>query len=158
MTGGSATPRAFCVRADNPGPMTLEGTNTWLLQEPGSQTVAVVDPGPDDDNHWQAVADEVDRRGASIGAILLTHHHSDHSAGARSFARRAGCQIWAWDPGFATTSAQLVDGAVMKVGGCDVQVVASPGHSSDSVCFWIPADRALLTGDTILGRGTTVVA
>ena len=158
MRGGLATPRAFSVLAPNPGPMTLDGTNTWWLQEPGSDTVAVVDPGPDQRDHWQAVAREVERRGARIDTILLTHRHGDHSAGADLFARETGCGVRAWDPELATDSEPLVDGEIVVAGGCEVTVVASPGHSSDSVCFWVSADRALLTGDTILGRGTTVVA
>lgn len=157
-SGGPGTARAHCVLAPNPGPMTLDGTNTWLIGEPGSGTIGVIDPGPDDRQHWQAVAAEVARRDARIDLILLTHAHLDHSAGARLFASEAGAEVRALDSAAALGGEGLVGGQVVEFGGTELRVIPTPGHSSDSLSFWLPADDALLTGDTILGRGTTVIA
>ena len=77
------TARAFLVRANNPSPMTLEGTNTWVLVEPGADQAIVVDPGPDDATHRDAVMAAVDAAGAKqVGLIVLTHGHADHAEGA----------------------------------------------------------------------------
>lgn len=157
-SGGLGTARAFCVLAPNPGPMTLDGTNTWLIGEPGSATIGVIDPGPDDRRHWQAVAEEVERRDARIDLILLTHAHLDHSAGARLFASETGCAVRALDSAAALGGEGLMGGQVVELGGTELRVIPTPGHSSDSLSFWLPADDVLLTGDTILGRGTAVIA
>src|SRR5262249_21730492 len=87
---GFRTPRATCLLAPNRSPMTLEGTNSWLIAEPGSSSVVVVDPGPDDEDHLgrvHAAAVAGDRR---VAKILLTHGHPDHSAGAARFAALTG--------------------------------------------------------------------
>ena len=155
---GFRTPRATCLLAPNPSPMTLDGTNTWLIAEPGSSSVVVVDPGPDDEDHLgrvHAAAVAGDRR---VAKILLTHGHPDHSAGAARFAALAGAPVRAADPAHRLGPEGLADGDVVTSAGCELRVVASPGHSADSVCLLLPADGALLTGDTVLGRGTTVIA
>lgn len=157
-SGGQASVRAYCVLAPNAGPMTLDGTNTWIVHEPGSQTAGIIDPGPDNPEHWEAVADELDRREARAGLILLTHGHSDHSAGARMFAENAGCEVRALDPRHRLGNEGLAGGDAFDFGGTELRVINTPGHSSDSLSFHLAADGALLTGDTILGRGTTVVA
>ncbi len=79
---GSGTPRARCVLAPNPSPMTLDGTNTWLIAEPGSATAVVVDPGPDHEGHLHRVRALAAAAGQRLTRILLTHGHRDHSAGA----------------------------------------------------------------------------
>ena len=135
---GYRTPRATCLLAPNPSPMTLDGTNTWLITEPGSSSVVVVDPGPDDEDHLGRVHAEAVAGDRRVAKILLTHGHPDHSAGAARFA--------------------ALTGAAVRGVGCELRVVASPGHSADSVCLLLPADGALFTGDTVLGRGTTVIA
>lgn len=152
--GDSGTPRARCVLAPNPSPMTLEGTNTWILAEPGDPHCVVVDPGPDDESHLRAVADAVAEAGQRVARILLTHRHPDHAAGAERFAQLVGAQVAAQGPG----RDDLADGQLLEVGGLQVGVLGTPGHTSDSVCFLVAADSALLTGDTILGWGTTMVA
>jgi glyoxylase-like metal-dependent hydrolase (beta-lactamase superfamily II) len=156
--GGPAGPVAFCVLAPNPGPMTLDGTNTWILAAPGAREAAVVDPGPDDARHLAAVLDAVRGRDLRVTQILLTHGHADHSEGARRFADASGAGVRALDPGHTFGAEGLVAGSVVEVGELRIEVVASPGHTSDSLCFLLPAERAVLTGDTVLGRGTTLVA
>ena len=125
-------PEIARIVAPNPGPMTLEGTNTYVvLRDPAF----VIDPGPDDPGHIEAVADEAERRGG-IGGVLLTHSHADHSAGA---ARLAAPVTWGdggSDPGPFT-------------------VVPTPGHAKDHVCFML--DRACFSGDLILGEGSSYV-
>jgi len=155
-SSGAVTDRATCVLADNPGPMTLDGTNTWVLREPGSHTAVVIDPGPDDAAHLAAVVDAVD--GARVARILLTHGHPDHSDGARSFADRFGAPVAALDPMHRLGDEGVVGGDVVEAGGLEIAVVATPGHTGDSLSFHVVADGALLTGDTVLGRGSTVVA
>jgi glyoxylase-like metal-dependent hydrolase (beta-lactamase superfamily II) len=147
------------VRANNPSPMTLEGTNTWVLVEPGRHEAVVIDPGPDDASHRDAIMAAVGAKGASVGLILLTHGHADHAAGAAALADRAAAPVRAVAPAHCSAGQQpLTDGEQLRVDGLHLDVIATPGHTADSVCFVIDADAALLTGDTILGRGSTVVA
>jgi glyoxylase-like metal-dependent hydrolase (beta-lactamase superfamily II) len=150
------TARALCVLADNPGPMTLDGTNTWVLREPGSELCVVVDPGPDHAAHLDAVV--AGAEGARIVRILLTHGHADHSEGARSLSALSGAPVAALDPAYRLADEGVRDGDVVSVGGLEIAVVATPGHTADSLSFHLVADGALLTGDTVLGRGSTVVA
>ncbi|MFJ8040481.1 MBL fold metallo-hydrolase [Kitasatospora sp. NPDC096147] len=156
--GGGATPRAFCVLAPNPGPMTLDGTNTWLLSEPGSDLAVVIDPGPLDEGHLRRVVDTAERQGKRIALTLLTHGHHDHAEGAARFAELTGTQVRALDPAHWLGSEGLHGGQVIEVGGLEIRVVGTPGHTADSLTFHLPADGAVLTGDTVLGRGTTMVA
>ena len=157
-SGGPAGERAGCVLAPNPGPMTLDGTNTWLLAEPGSRVAVVVDPGPDDPSHLRAVLAAVNAQGRRVGLVLLTHGHPDHAAGARRFAELTGVGVRALDPAHRLGGEGLADGDVLDVGGLLIQVVGTPGHTADSLSFLVAGDGSLLTGDTVLGRGTTVVA
>jgi glyoxylase-like metal-dependent hydrolase (beta-lactamase superfamily II) len=152
--GGSFGERARCVLAPNPDVMTLDGTNTWVLREPGSARSVVVDPGPEIVAHLDAVAEIA----GDVALVLLTHGHLDHSEAARSFAERVGCGVRALDPQHRLGGEGLGDGDVVEVDGLEVHVVGTPGHTSDSLSFVLPAERAVLTGDTVLGRGTTVVA
>ncbi|WP_238993420.1 MBL fold metallo-hydrolase [Nocardioides caldifontis] len=152
--GGSFGQRAQCVLAPNPGIMTLDGTNTWVLREPGARRSVVVDPGPLDEAHLAAVASVA----GEVGVVLLTHGHADHSEGARNFAERVGCGVRALDPTHRYGGEGLHDGDVVAVDGLEVHVVGTPGHTADSLSFLLPAEAAVLTGDTVLGRGTTVVA
>ncbi len=155
---GQGTERARCVLAPNPSPMTLDGTNTWLIAEPGSSSALVVDPGPDDEGHLRRVRDEVAAAGRRVSRILLTHGHPDHAEGAAAFAALTGAPVLAADPAHRRGSEGLAPGDTVTAAGCEVRVVATPGHTADSVCLLLPADGALLTGDTVLGRGTTVIA
>jgi len=152
--GGDVTARATCVVAPNPGPLTLEGTNTWVLTEPGSARCVVVDPGPLDEPHLQRVLDVVAGRGSRVALTLLTHGHLDHAESAGRFGALTGAPVRAIGAGHDG----LGDGDRLTVGGLDLAVVATPGHTGDSLSFLLAAENALLTGDTILGRGSAVVA
>lgn len=154
----AGTARAASVLAPNPSPMTLDGTNTWILAEPAAARVAVVDPGPADRAHLQRVLAAATAGGRRVDVVLLTHGHPDHAQGAAEFAGLAGAPVRALDPAARLGDEGLRDGDVVEVAGLEVRVLATPGHSGDSLCFLLPADRAVLTGDTVLGRGTTVVA
>jgi glyoxylase-like metal-dependent hydrolase (beta-lactamase superfamily II) len=155
---GSGTERARCVLAPNPSPMTLDGTNTWVIAEPGSAEVIVVDPGPDDTEHLRRVLAAAraggDRR---VAQIVLTHGHLDHSAGAVRFAAMSGAPVGALDPALRLGNEGFVPGDVLVAAGCELRVVGTPGHSADSLSLVLEADGALMTGDTVLGRGTTVI-
>ncbi|MGH3386525.1 MAG: MBL fold metallo-hydrolase [Nocardioidaceae bacterium] len=153
-TGGSFGAHAVCVLAPNPGIMTLDGTNTWILRADAEGRSVVIDPGPLHDAHLRRVADQA----GDVSAVLLTHGHLDHSEGARWFAEYVGCGVRALDPAHVLGDEGLADGDVVSVAGLEIRVVGTPGHSSDSLSFVVPDDRAVLTGDTVLGRGTTVVA
>ena len=153
-TGGAVTSRATCVLAPNPGVMTLEGTNTWVLIEPGSTDAVVVDPGPLTEQHLQQVLGLVARRGARVALTLLTHGHWDHAESAGRFAELTSAPVRALGAGHD----DLADGDRLTVAGLELAVVATPGHTSDSLSFLLVAENALLTGDTVLGHGTSVVA
>jgi glyoxylase-like metal-dependent hydrolase (beta-lactamase superfamily II) len=153
-TGGSFGAHGQCVVADNASVMTLDGTNTWVLREHDGGRSVVVDPGPLDEAHLAAAL----AAAGDVVSVLLTHHHLDHSEGARRFAELAGCGVRALDPAYRLGDEGLRDGDVVGVGDLEVEVVGTPGHTSDSLSFLVRNDRAVLTGDTVLGRGTTVVA
>jgi len=155
---GSGTSRARCVLAPNPGMMTLDGTNTWLVAEPGSATVVVIDPGPDDQTHLQRVCRVAAERGQRVVSIVLTHRHLDHSAGAPRLAELTDAPVLAVDPAHRLGSEGLTPGDVLDASGCEVRVIKTPGHTSDSVSLHLPADGVVFTGDTVLGRGTAVIA
>jgi len=152
--GGAFGEYAECVLAPNANIMTLDGTNTWILRDPDSRRSVVVDPGPLDEGHLDRVADAA----GDVAVVLLTHHHLDHSEAARAFAERVGAGVRALDPAYRLGDEGLADGDVVAVGDLEIRVVGTPGHTSDSLSFLVPADGAVLTGDTVLGRGTTVVA
>ncbi|MGP3924671.1 MBL fold metallo-hydrolase [Streptomyces sp. 8N616] len=156
--GGSATARAVCVLAPNPSPMTLDGTNTWIVSEPDSDLAVVIDPGPLDEAHLAGVIAAAERADKRIALTLLTHGHADHAEGAARFAELTRTSVRALDPGLRLGGEGLGAGDVITTGGLELRVVPTPGHTSDSLCFHLPADAAVLTGDTVLGRGTTVVA
>jgi glyoxylase-like metal-dependent hydrolase (beta-lactamase superfamily II) len=134
--------------------MTLEGTNTWVLAEPGGTEMVVVDPGPLHEGHLQAVLDHVAARGGRVALTLLTHGHDDHAESAGRWAELTGAPVRAVGRGHD----DLGEGELVRVGGLELLTVRTPGHTADSVSFLLPAEQVLLTGDTVLGRGTTVVA
>lgn len=142
------TARIESVLAPNPGVYTLEGTNTWIVGETPS---VVIDPGPEDDGHLQQVADVAE----DVSAILLTHGHEDHAPGAARLAELVGAPVFASDRSLGDR--QLSDGQTFEVGGASIAALHTPGHSPDSFAFFIADDGALFTGDSVLGRGTSMI-
>lgn len=134
--------------------MTLDGTNTWVLTEPDARRSMVVDPGPLDERHLQAVLQHVESIGSRVALTLLTHHHADHAESAARFAELSAAPVRAIGRGHD----DLADGDHLSVDGLDLLVVSTPGHTADSTSFLLAREQLLLTGDTILGRGSTVVA
>ncbi|MBB6418566.1 MBL fold metallo-hydrolase [Streptomyces sp. AK010] len=158
VLSGPATARAVNVLAPNASAMTLDGTNTWIVSEPDSDLAVVIDPGPLDDEHLRRVIATAEQAGRRVALTLLTHGHPDHAEGAARFAELTGTRVRALDPALRLGDEGLAAGDVITTGGLELRVVPTPGHTADSLSFHLPADRAVLTGDTILGRGTTVVA
>ncbi|SFF52346.1 Glyoxylase, beta-lactamase superfamily II [Actinacidiphila alni] len=156
--GGRATARALCVLAPNPSAMTLDGTNTWIVAEPDSPLAVVIDPGPLDEGHLAHVVETAERAGKRVALTLLTHGHPDHAEGAARFAELTRTRVRALDPALRLGDEGLAAGDTVTTGGLELRVIATPGHTADSLSFHLPADSAVLTGDTVLGRGTTVVA
>ncbi|RDI66002.1 MBL fold metallo-hydrolase [Nocardia pseudobrasiliensis] len=171
------TASASVLLANNPNQMTLQGTNTWLLRAPDRSEYVVVDPGPKDKAHSEAIARAT---GGAIALTLITHHHHDHTGGIERLVKLTGTPVRSHDPKFLHGSdAPLTDGEVIEAAGLRITVLATPGHTQDSVSFVLdsagatgpeaavrvttqgPADAvsdaALLTGDTVLGSGTTVL-
>lgn len=151
------SPLARVLLAPNPGPMTLDGTNSYVLAGPAARSVVVVDPGPSDPEHLAALA------GAGpVELILITHRHLDHTEAAARFGASTGAPVRALDPAHCHGGAPLVSGERIVAAGVVIDVVGTPGHTTDSVCFHLPEDGdppgSVLTGDTVLGRGTTVIA
>lgn len=152
------SPGIAVLCADNPSEMTLDGTNTYLLFDPQitelsyNTEVVVLDPGPDMPDHLRALA------AFNVQMILLTHRHGDHSAGIPLLHELTGAPVRAQLPEFCRNAEPLRDGEMLDFGTSMIRVLFTPGHTSDSVCFVREsADAALFTGDTVLGRGTTIL-
>jgi glyoxylase-like metal-dependent hydrolase (beta-lactamase superfamily II) len=146
------TPSAAVVLEDNPSAMTLEGTNTWLLRAPGARGCVVVDPGYEDESHLTRVAEAA----GEVELILVTHQHPDHVQGAAWLAARVSAPVRTFEPSLCIDAPALVDDEVVAAAGLSIQVLHTPGHTEDSVC--LATDGAVLTGDSVLGRGTTVIS
>lgn len=133
------------VVAPNPGPYTGPGTNTWILD--AGPVAVVIDPGPDDDSHLEAL----ERRlaGRTVGVVLVTHGHPDHLPLAERFARPHKASV--------RRHPELADGDIVRAGNLNVTALYTPGHSVDHLCFLLADDGAVFTGDLILGRGSSMV-
>ncbi len=159
------------VIANNPGPFTYTGTGVYFI---GARDIAVIDPGPDDAAHLDALEAVV--RPGRVTHILVTHTHSDHCGGAREFADRTGAPIYGFGPhpvrkrqhdapaldegaDYAFAPDEIIaDGAVIETKDWRIEAVHTPGHLSNHLCFALPAQKALFTGDHMMGWATTVVA
>lgn len=152
------------VVAHNPGPFTFHGTGTYIL---GRGEAAVIDPGPADEAHLEALLRALD--GERVAAILITHSHADHSPLAGPLAERTGAAIYGLaDPaaGSAEEEAQgdfrphvsVADGQTIAGPGWTVEALFTPGHASNHVCYALQEEHALFSGDHIMGWSTTVVS
>lgn len=147
------TPTAAVLLADNPGQMTLDGTNTWILGGPDASEYVVIDPGPLDHAHSARIAEAT---GGRIALTLVTHRHPDHTDGIDRLVELTGSPVRAAGAAYQRGSdALLTDGEVIEAAGLSLRVLTTPGHTDDSLSFVL--DDAVLTGDTILGSGTTVL-
>lgn len=133
MNEAPGHPEVLRIVAPNPGPMTLEGTNTYLY---GSDPCTVIDPGSEDPGHLEAIRAAAAARGG-IGLVLLTHSHGDHTAGAEEL----GAEV------------VLPQGGEAHAG---LRVLATPGHAEDHVSF-LSDDGVCFSGDLVLGLGSTIV-
>jgi glyoxylase-like metal-dependent hydrolase (beta-lactamase superfamily II) len=138
------------IVAANPGVMTGPGTNTYLV---GIDEIAVIDPGPDDESHLDAI---VGCGGDRIRWILLTHHHQDHAPGAAGLARRTGAPVLAFGGHGLDVDEQIGDGFTLSATEFRLQAVHTPGHASDHLCYQLLEERLLFSGDHI-NNGQTVV-
>ena len=146
------------VLAPNPSPMTLDGTNSYLVGAPGSGQAVLVDPGPDDPAHLAAVEAALAARDARCVAVLVTHHHGDHAEAAAPWGERFGAQVAAADARVAGPAGRVLEpGERLALAGTALDVVPTPGHTADHLAFRLESG-AVLVGDHVLGRGTSVVS
>ncbi|GAA1138417.1 MBL fold metallo-hydrolase [Nesterenkonia lutea] len=154
------------ITCNNPSPMTLQGTNTYVLGAGEGAPVVIVDPGPaGHPEHLAQVRAVVGPR--PVTQILVTHRHADHTGAAASFSEAFAAPVRGHSPeqclGTGTEeAAPLTPGEEIALEGLRLSVLHTPGHTSDSLCFWIqsgslPQGQAMLTGDTLLGEGTTML-
>jgi len=162
--------RVIRLVADNPGPFTFTGTGVFVIG--AGDEVAVIDPGPDRPAHraalWKAL------KGKRVVAVLLTHHHLDHTPLAGPLARAHGCPVYGRSVvgGAATESealldegvdvsfapdVEIADGYVVRGEGWSLRAVFTPGHTSNHTCYALEEENALFTGDHIMGWSTSVV-
>lgn len=144
--------------------MTLSGTNTYVIAAPDAKTAVVVDPGYAEGaaEHADAVTHAL--QGRSVELILITHHHLDHTGAIEVFTKRFDAPVRAVQQQWSEGAAALFPNEVIHAAGTQIRVLPTPGHTSDSVSFFLPDDNAaphpggtVLTGDTILGEGTTML-
>ncbi len=141
------------VLADNAGPYTGPGTNTWVLGDEAGP-VAIIDPGPVDSKHARSILDSVGER--PVEAVLVTHTHIDHAPMANPLARDLDAPAVGHAPGPQfEPDIRLLDGALLTVGDLSVEVIHTPGHSDDHLCFKV--GNVLFTGDHIIGGSSVMV-
>jgi glyoxylase-like metal-dependent hydrolase (beta-lactamase superfamily II) len=161
------------VTAPNAGPFTFTGTNSYLI---GGERLAVVDPGPDDDSHLQALVKAIG--GRAVEAIVLTHTHRDHSGLARRLRQAVGAPIWSNGPhrlsrkrrmfewnatgresDFALVPDRVIgDGERLAVGGVAMVAVATPGHCANHLAFALEGTDTLFSGDHVMGWSSSIVS
>ncbi|MCB0962261.1 MAG: MBL fold metallo-hydrolase [Acidimicrobiales bacterium] len=140
------------ILCDNPGMMTGPGTNTYLV---GIDEIAVIDPGPADDAHLDAVAAA---GGGRIRWILCTHTHGDHSPGAAGLKERTGAEVLAFaDRDGLVCDRHLADGDVVEGTEFALRTIHTPGHAANHVCFLLERERLLFTGDHVMDGSTVVI-
>ncbi|WP_273351454.1 MBL fold metallo-hydrolase [Corynebacterium resistens] len=162
------TPNVGVVLAPNPSYAALEGTNSWVIRGPEDKVSVVVDPGPQDEGHLNVLNTKATEDGAEIALVLLTHRHADHANGAQRFRQISGAPVRAFEKQYCIAADELEDGEIISIEGLTptIEVVHTPGHTRDCVSFFIHSNggqddsdvEAILTGDTIAGRHTTMIS
>jgi len=145
------------VTAPNPSALTLDGTNAYLL-DGGNGEAICIDPGPDFSSHVDALIDAAHARGCRIATILVTHGHPDHWPASVPLAKQSGARVFAHVDSAVPHDATLDDGERLRCGELDIVALDAPGHTFDHLVFYEPRERALFTGDVVLGKGTVVIA
>lgn len=157
------TPSAGVLLCGNPSYAALEGTNSWIIRAPDDEVSIVVDPGPEDEGHLNSLSAKAE----TVGLILLTHRHHDHADGAQRLHQLTGAPVRAFDEQSCFGGKPLVDGEIITLDEVtpQIEVVHTPGHTGDSVSFFVYSDIAgesdlegIITGDTIAGRHTTMIS
>ena len=162
------SPHIRRITANNPAPYTYKGTGTYII---GHGTVAIIDPGPILSSHIDAI--KISLNDEKVSHVLVTHNHKDHSPASRIIADHFGCGIYAFDIGDQQFSSELSeegidkdfkpdilmkDGDVVKGDNWTIEAVHTPGHLSNHLCFALREEKALFTGDHIMGWSTTIVS
>jgi glyoxylase-like metal-dependent hydrolase (beta-lactamase superfamily II) len=148
--------RVVRVLAPNPSPMTLEGTNSYLVF--GGREAIAIDPGPADPAHLDALVATAAERGATIAAIAVTHGHPDHAPGAAPLRERTGAPVYAHALARFAHDVTSADGDRIVAGDAALRVIEAPGHAREHLVFAFDDDASVFTGDVIVGRGTIVIA
>lgn len=162
------TPNVGVVLAPNPSYAALEGTNSWVIRGPEDKVSVVVDPGPQDEGHLNVLNTKATENDGEIALVLLTHRHADHANGAQRFRQISGAPVRAFEKQYCIAADELEDGEIISIEGLTptIEVVHTPGHTRDCVSFFIHSNggsddsdvEAILTGDTIAGRHTTMIS
>ncbi len=149
--------RVARLRANNPSPMTLDGTDAYVVRT-GPRELIAIDPGPADDAQRDAFLDAARETGASYAAILVTHGHPDHYPGAATLAAATGAPVLAHPAAQFPHDRALADGERLSFADASMVALHAPGHARDHLVFLLEEERALFTGDVVIGTGTVVVA
>jgi len=151
------SPRVGRLRAPNPSPMTLDGTNGYVVRV-GPRALVAIDPGPLDDRQRDAFLGAARDAGAQYAAILVTHGHPDHYPGAAPLAAATGAPVYAHPAARFPHDRELGDGERIEFEDAAVVALHAPGHARDHLVFVLEDERALFAGDVVLGTGTVVIA
>jgi glyoxylase-like metal-dependent hydrolase (beta-lactamase superfamily II) len=149
--------RIALIRAPNPSPMTLSGTNSYVIDAGGGEAI-VVDPGPVIERHLDALIANASERGLRISTIAVTHGHPDHAPAAAPLAAQTGASVWVHPNSNVPHDRTFALDGELRAGTTALRVIDAPGHTFEHVALYEPQERALFTGDVILGEGTVVVA
>jgi glyoxylase-like metal-dependent hydrolase (beta-lactamase superfamily II) len=145
------------ILAPNASPMTLEGTNSYLVFG-GDGLAIAIDPGPPDEMHCDAIVAAARLRGATIGAIAVTHGHPDHAPGAAILHEKTNAPVYAHALATFPHDRVVGEGDRIVAGDVELGAIDAPGHARDHLVFALPDDAGLFTGDVVIGRGTVVIA
>jgi glyoxylase-like metal-dependent hydrolase (beta-lactamase superfamily II) len=149
--------RIALVRAPNPSPMTLTGTNSYVI-DAGAGEAVVIDPGPVIERHLDALVHNAAERGLRITTIAVTHGHPDHAPAAAPLKARTGATVWVHPKSSVPHDRRFELEGELRAGDLALRVIDAPGHTFEHVALYEPTERALFTGDVILGEGTVVIA